>query len=134
MRDELTDREQSLLVTYVCLKKLELDMSYIEEEVKKLGIDVYERENRLLAHHLFSGRGLTPENKKMLRYILSSGTYGTMTHLVRNRVKENGGSKIRYMSKRFFIPFRKKIRFIIILRHNTHSFISTGCFSLRYWY
>ena len=98
---------RSLLDTYICLKKSELDMSYIEEEVKKLGIDVYERENRSLAHHLFSGRGLTSGDKRMLRYILSSGTYGTMTHFVRNRVKENGGSKIRYMTKRFFVPFRK---------------------------
>ena len=98
---------RSLLDTYVYLKKKSPDMDYIGREAEKLGIAEFERGNRSLACRLFSGRGLTEKNKEMLRFILSSGTYGTLSNQVRNAVRANGGSKIRYMLRRFFPPVRE---------------------------
>ena len=43
----------------------------------------------------------------MLDYIISSGTYGTVTHRVANEVKRNGGGpagKLRYVFQRLYPP------------------------------
>ena len=52
---------RSLVDTYVVLKHFgnDLDREYIKKELKKLGIDEFEANNRKLAQKLFSGRTLT---------------------------------------------------------------------------
>lgn len=99
---------RSILDTYVFLNKASLDTGYVEAEVKKLGIDSFEKENRSLAMHLFGGGELTAADREMLKYILSSGTYGTVIHSVENKMKKNGWSKIQYMLHRFSVPVSKK--------------------------
>ncbi len=55
---------------------------------------------------------LLPEENKMLRFMLDSGIYGTMGHLVENRLREfqdktepvSGSSKLKYMLRRLFPP------------------------------
>lgn len=99
---------RSILDTYVFLNKASLDMEYVEVETGKLGINDFEKENRSLAMHLFGGGELTMVERKMLGYILSSGTYGTLIHSVENKMKKNGWGKIKYMLHRFSVPVSRK--------------------------
>lgn len=94
---------RSLLDTYVYLqKKIALDFSYIEGETERLGITDYERMNRALALHLFGGEELTDAEKKLLDYMLSSGTYGTMENSIRNQLNKYG--RWGYLRRRAFLP------------------------------
>jgi hypothetical protein len=97
---------RSLLDTYVYVlqKGSHLDWSYIGKEAQKLGIAEFERNNRDLAMHLFSGEPLTEQDKKMLDYVLSSGTYGTMNNYIRNQIEKRG--RIGYLLSRTFPPLR----------------------------
>lgn len=102
---------RSLLDIYVFLKKHSdtLDLSYIETEMKKLGIDSFEQRNRSLALHLFSNEPLSEEEEEMLEYIVLSGVYGTINHRVSNTVEKLGGGtkgKLRYLLSRAFLPVK----------------------------
>ncbi len=99
---------RSLLDTYVYLRSTEIDPAYVSAETEKMGIRDFEEKNRSLAMRLFAGEELTAENREMLDYILSSGTYGTMVHLVQNRMQAKGWGKIRYMLNRFSVPISRK--------------------------
>ena len=99
---------RSLLDTYVYLSKTSLNMDYVTGEAEKLGIREFEEKNRSLSQHLFSGETLTDADQEMLDYILSSGTYGTITHRVENKMRKKGWSKIRYALDRFFVPVSRK--------------------------
>lgn len=95
---------RSLLDTYVFIQNNTLDMKYVEAETEKLGIENYEKQNRSLAQRLFSEDGgkLGTEEEKMLDYIISSGTYGTLKHKI-----DNTGGKIKYFVRRVFGPIGK---------------------------
>ena len=57
--------------------------------------------------NLFGGKKLTAENKEMLKYIIFSGTYGTIENSVKNRIKKadvKGSGKMRYLFGRLFLP------------------------------
>jgi len=100
---------RSLLDTYVYLKKKDdtLDWLYIRRELEKLRISDFEAKNRSLAMHLFGNEELTREDREMLEYILSSGTYGTVNNLVQNRLEKCGsgfGGKVKYVFHRLFLP------------------------------
>ena len=99
---------RSLLDTYVYLQKVKLDMDYVTAVTEKLGMAMFEAANRSLAMHLFTGKKLTASDREMLKYILSSGVYGTLKHRVENKIKKSGGKKMRYMLNRFFVPISKK--------------------------
>ena len=93
---------RSLMDTYVCLKKKPLDMEYVVREAEKIGIAEFEKENRLLALHLFDGTELTASDLEMLDYVISSGKYGTEEQRVANEVKEKG--RWGYFLSRLNIP------------------------------
>lgn len=99
---------RSLMDTYVYLNHVDLDVEYVAAEAEKLGIREFEEKNRSLSLHLFSGEKLSANDQEILDYILSSGTYGTVTHRVQNQLKKSGWSKIHYMFDRFFVPFSRK--------------------------
>ncbi|MBQ3708517.1 MAG: nucleotidyltransferase family protein [Clostridia bacterium] len=107
---------RSLLDTYVYLTKKgdALNWAYIAEELDKLGLADYEPKNRSLALHLFSGEELTGEDREMLEYILSSGTYGTTKHSVENAVAKHG--KIGYVFTRAFLPYHSMCTLYPILK------------------
>ena len=83
-----------------------LDLGYIEAETEKLGFAAYERQNRSLAMHLFGRQTPTEGDKKMLAYMLESGTYGTIRHSIENRMEKNNFGKLGYMLYRFKVPVR----------------------------
>lgn len=99
---------RSLLDAYVYLQKVKLNMAYVTVETERLGIAEFETSNHSLAQHLFSGEELTETEREMLKYILSSGTYGTFLHRVENKMRKNQWGKIRYALSRFFVPMSKK--------------------------
>ena len=99
---------RSLLDTYVYLNKVSLNMSYVGDEVEKLGIKDFEIANRSLSLHLFSGKKLTDEDIRMYDYILSSGVYGTLSRHVHNEMKRNGWGRLQYMWNRFTVPFSRR--------------------------
>ncbi len=109
---------RTLLDNYVFLKaeKDKLDFEYIEAELKKLGIDDYERKLRTLAEKLFADpENFTPEslNEEELAFLsefLDFGTYGTLDNRVMHRLGLLSGSedtpttaaKAKYIWKRLF--------------------------------
>ena len=101
---------RSLVDTYIYLRKFgnSLDWNYIGDELEKLDIVDYERNNRELAMKVFTFKPLTPEEKKLLDYYVVSGTYGNEINMVNNKLQRDaGGSKFRYIFMRFFIPMNK---------------------------
>ena len=107
---------RSLLDTYVYLqKKTALNFSYIEEETERLGITDFERMNRALALHLFSGEKLTDEEREILDYLLSSGTYGTLENGIRHKISSLG--RWGYLKDRVFFPMdRMKENYPVLRR------------------
>lgn len=99
---------RSLADTWVYLGKHSLDMAYVAREAEKLGIADFEAANRGLAQRLFSGGKLTEEDRDMLDYILSSGTYGTIGHSVENQMRKHGWGRLRYALHRFSVPVGRK--------------------------
>ena len=114
---------RSLLDTYVLLHTKELNLTYVDGELEKLGIAKYEKQNKELADHLFGGEKMTMADSLMLDYILASGTYGTFENNVKNKIDTIG--KQKYITKRIFGPmdnndpsrklFRK--RYEVFFRH-----------------
>jgi len=98
---------RSVLDTYVYLSKVTLDEAYVSGEFERLGLAEFEKANRSLAFHLFGDGKLTEEDKKMLEYVFSSGTYGTISNHVSNKMHRENWSKMRYALSRFFVPIRK---------------------------
>ena len=93
---------RSLLDTYVYLRKVKMNEGYIESEMEKLGISDYEGTNRQLSLHLFGGESLTGKEQEMLKYIFSSGTYGTMTNHISNEISQKG--RLGYFLSRLSLP------------------------------
>ena len=116
---------RSLMDTYVYLRSVQPDWDYVAREAQKLGIGEFEEENRRLSRALFGGYAVDRADEEMLSYILSSGTYGTITHRVQNKLKKNEWSKLQYMLDRFFVPVRKSDR-------NYDSFAGMYPFFYRY--
>ncbi len=100
---------RSLLDTYVFLSRKgeNLDRDYLEGELRKLGLEEFEEQNRRLSMHLFGGEALTESEAEMLEYMFSSGAYGTLTHRVRHRIGNSGSrpfGRVRYVIGRMFMP------------------------------
>ena len=103
-----------LLDTYVYLKNTDLDMNYVEAEVKKLGIESYEQMNRSLAMHLFGSGTLTDEEKARLDYVLSFGTYGREENFARNLLEKEG--KKGYFLSRLTLPYARMLEIYPVLK------------------
>lgn len=98
---------RSLLDTYVYLNSNQLDMDYVETEISKLRISVFEKQNRVLAIKVFKGESLIDEEQKMFDYIASSGAYGILSHKVVNEIERAGKGKLHYIFYRVFGPISK---------------------------
>lgn len=96
---------RSLMDIYVYLSRFEknMDKLYISNELKKLEISNFEETIKNLSFNLFERKKLSDEEKDMLKYIYSSGTYGVMEHRYKNQLRLNDGNKIPYILKRIFI-------------------------------
>ncbi len=103
---------RSLLDCYVYLKVKgkELDFGYIEKQLEMLGIVDFEKKRRKLALKVFAKgtlSGLTADERELLKYYLSSGTYGTFENRVKSGIekhykKTGKRSKLGYIRSRVF--------------------------------
>ena len=105
---------RSLLDVYVFLKNRELNWLYINTELSKLEISDFEKLNRQLTLKLFTGKNLKDNEKEMLKYILSSGVYGTMENYVSNDMAKAG--RLEYFLKRLTLPYSEMIEEYPILQ------------------
>ena len=100
---------RSVLDTYVFLRKFDgsLDWNYIGQEAEKLEISDFEKENGELALRIFGEGELPEEDEELFRYLVGSGTYGTIRNKVNNKVNRGGGGwkgKLRYVRDRLILP------------------------------
>lgn len=98
----------------VYLKNTEMlmDWTYVRGELKKLGIDRFEEEVKLLSKKLLNSNGYMEEmypleenENRILSYLFQSGTYGTIS----NKVKK-GMSSLRQNEER--ISFITKLKYL----------------------
>ena len=95
---------RSLLDIYVYLKKKEqeLNWDYISRECRKLDILEFEKNNRNLALHLFDQTPLSETEDEMLKYVFSSGAYGTIANEAGNQIRDKG--RLGYFLSRLTLP------------------------------
>ncbi len=100
---------RSLLDSYVFSRCFDetIGKEYVGMELKKLGLDDFEADNRNLAFHLFDDRQLTKDDKVLLDYMEKSGTYGTQGNFVDNMIKRKG--RFGYLVNRIFLPYRQML-------------------------
>ena len=98
---------RSLLDVYLFLKKEDLNWDYVHAEMTKMGIDSFEKQNRMLAQHLFGGEELTESEEELLQSFIQAGAYGSLAQKAQSRVNRYQGSKLGYMVRRLAIPIRK---------------------------
>ena len=93
---------RTLIDYYLYLKNNTLDFDYINQELEKLDLLDFSNSIINLSNKVFDNKELNEEEKEMLIFIASSGTYGTLEHSVSRGVKEKG--KFRYLMSRVFPP------------------------------
>lgn len=97
---------RTLLDYYVYLKnkELKLDWEYIAKEIKKLDISEFEKEIRITAKKAFIPYSkLTEKERKMIEFMLFSGTYGNVFNFIKYRAKLlEADSKAKYIFRRIF--------------------------------
>ena len=81
-----------------------LDKDYIKTELKKMNIYEYEKQSRLLAEKIFTGRAVSKEEREMLNNYIFSSAYGTQEHLIENNMIHYNNSIIKYYFSRVFKP------------------------------
>ena len=111
---------RNLVDTYLLLNRFgsSYDWDYLYAELDKMQIREYEKQSRELAMHLFSGKKLTDEEKKLLDYFIFSGTYGNMENNINNSLKKNNYSKTKYIFSRLIPPMSEiEKRYPIVYKH-----------------
>ena len=97
---------RTLIDYYVYLQKMstKLDWEYIYQECQKLEIVVFEQKMRTLSEHAFARHmHLSDAERKTLRYMLFSGTYGTRNNsIIHISETVNANNKATYIFRRFF--------------------------------
>lgn len=103
---------RSLADIYVYLKEKgdNLNRSYIDNELEKLGIKDFEQKSCELSKKIFGSvtlPELTPDEKEHLEYYFFSGTYGTFEHRIKNQMqkhiqKTGNITKFSYIMSRIF--------------------------------
>ena len=91
---------------YIYLKEKEtsMDWAYIHAELAKLSMDDFEKQIHSTAMKYFAPQiTLNAEEKKMLRYMLGSGTYGNIDNWIDAQADRlNAKNKSTYLFRRFF--------------------------------
>lgn len=116
---------RTLIDIYVYNESCSLDINYIHEQCKILGIQDYEKEAREMTYKLFDVptndfSSLTKEELEYVEYYFTSGTYGTAKQRLKNEIHkfELEGSKhakAKYVFRRLFPEanwFKKNHKFL----------------------
>ena len=100
---------RTLIDLYVYNTSCDLNRNYIEEECKKLGIDVFEKKARGIAYKLFDKPEyeLSTDEISFVDYFFSSCTYGTTSIRIENEINKlklegHKHAKFYYVFRRAF--------------------------------
>lgn len=97
---------RSLLDIYVFYGKYkdELDLTYLERELQKLGLVEFERGTRELSIKIFTGQELTEPELVEMGYYIESGSHGTTENLMMQKLENDDSRKAKkkYIIKRIF--------------------------------
>ena len=107
-----------LIDEWIYLNKKELDFDYINSELKKIKLDVFQKNFSSLAFTLFKKEPLSEYQKQLLDYIITSGTHGVVTHsqavkmtLGKEVLKATNRNVIAYYFRALFPTFKQmKVR------------------------
>lgn len=118
-------------------KRNTLNESYLNEELKKLGLTEFEKKCRILSEKLFGepkpDTVLSEEEENDMQYFLGSGTYGTRTNLRKNEISKNSKNKtvgkIIYFWKRLFPSKDTMLLFYPVCRK--HGWMLPFCYVYR---
>ena len=69
-----------LIDIWLYTKKKKLNEKYIQEELEKIKINIFEMKMRNLSISLFEYKDLNDEQKQLYDFIINSGTYGNIIH------------------------------------------------------
>lgn len=102
---------RSLVDVFVFLNKWQnaMDWDYINEELGKLHIKEFEKQQRELSVKSFSGIQLNNSEIEKLLYYASSGTYGVHEHTTNNHISvrlsgnDSKQAKRKYLMQRIFV-------------------------------
>lgn len=104
---------RTLVDEYVYVdKKKCMDWRYIDEQLRKIGLNSFEKSLKNAAIAAFSEDGVITEQEwDIISYMFNCGTYGTMSNRIRRELKriqsENAlnqvNTKWHYIRKRFFV-------------------------------
>ena len=94
---------RTLIDYYQYLKNNKLDFKYINKELVKINLLDFSNQISSLAFKVFDQKELNEEEREMLLFIASSGTYGTLENSVTKGVKKKG--KLGYFMSRIFPPY-----------------------------
>lgn len=99
---------RSFIDTYILrnkfLTKPGFNLQKKDELLDKAGLKEFENEVFSLTDKMFGD--VKELDYKDILYIMESGTYGLVSHHVKNMLDDEKGSKFKYVCKRFFIPYR----------------------------
>lgn len=93
---------RTLLDYYLFLKNNKLDFDYINKEMVILGLKDFSNLISNLSIKLFDNKELNEEEKEMLLFVASSGTYGTVGNRTEQGITNKG--KYGYLLSRIFPP------------------------------
>ena len=95
---------RTLIDYYLYLKNTNLNFDYINKELDKLDLVDFSNQIKSISLKVFDQEKLNEEEEKVLLYIASSGTYGTLEHSVAKGIKKKG--KFGYFMSRVFPPYQ----------------------------
>ena len=71
----------------------DMNMVYVYKQLEKLGLSDFYKKVTALEKYWFEDGRFSEEIEETAKYVLSSGTYGTVYNLVKNEIKKNGRIK-----------------------------------------
>ena len=83
-----------------------IDLTYIESKLKEYNLYQFEQDLTSLIQVLFYNKKITPQNQEMLKFILTSGTYGFSENAYYNKMKQYK-TKSSYLLHRILLPINE---------------------------
>lgn len=100
----------------------DMNMVYVYKQLEKLGLSDFYKKVTALEKYWFEDGRFSEEIEETAKYVLSSGTYGTVYNSVKNEIKKNGRFKGFWLNvfpplerMKFTFPFLKKMPFFCLL-------------------
>lgn len=94
----------------------EMNMVYVYKQLEKLGLSDFYKKVTALEKYWFEDGRFSEEIEETAKYVLSSGTYGTVYNSVKNEINKNGRFKGFWLNvfpplerMKFTFPFLKKM-------------------------